>query len=183
MAFANKIIFNKKTGQLIKFIRTTNDTDGQLLEMNVTFAPKSFVPPMHYHPRQTENFRVISGSLMVNLAGKIIVLQKGEMLEIPARVKHAMWNDSKDKTIVNWRIEPALQTEYLLETLTGLANDNQTNARGVPSLLQKVLTARKYHQSLRLAHPPYLVQKLIFALITPIAILSGRRADNEKYFT
>lgn len=182
MAFANKIIFNQKTGQLIKFLQTSIDTDGKLLEMNVTFAPQLLPPPMHYHPSQTENFRIISGELSVHINGKTLALQQGDTLQIPPNVSHAMWNSSDNKTIVNWQITPALQTEYLLETLTGLANDNQTNSIGVPSLLQKVLTASKYNDSLRLTTPAYFIQKIIFALLTPFAILSGYSADDEKYF-
>src|SRR6185437_956880 len=182
MAFAGKIIFNKKTGQLIKFIRTSDDTEGKLLEMSASFPPQSFRPPMHYHPNQTENFRVVSGSLTVNIDGETILLEQGETLEIPPNVSHSMWNNSRSKTIANWQIQPALQTEYLLETLTGLANDNRTNSLGVPSLLQKVLTARKYNASLRLTSPAYFIQRILFAIITPIAILSGYQADDKKYF-
>ena len=76
-----------------------------------------------------------------------------------------------------------MQTEYLLETLTGLANENQTNAFGLPPLLQRVITARKYQDSFRLAEPAYYLQKILFAILTPIALLNGYRADDEKYFT
>ena len=183
MASSGKIIFNQKSGQLIKFIRTSNETQGKLLEMNATFPGRSTAPPMHYHPAQTENFRVISGSLTINVGGKIVILHQGETLEIQPNVGHSMWNPSNDKTIVNWQVQPALQTEYLLETLTGLANDNRTNARGIPFPLQMVLTARKYQDSLRLSRPTYYIQKILFALISPIARLNGYRADDEKYFT
>ncbi|RYD79813.1 MAG: cupin domain-containing protein [Sphingobacteriales bacterium] len=183
MAYTDKIIFNQKTGQLIKFMQTSNDTDGKLLEMNVTFTPQRLPPPMHHHPKQTESFRIILGSLSVNIYGKTLILTQGQTLEIPANVPHSMWNNSDVKTIVNWRVKPALQTEFLLETLTGLANDDRTNSLGVPCLLQKVLTARKYNDSLRLSNPPYFIQRILFALITPLALLCGYRADDKKYFT
>ena len=182
MAFAGKIIFNQKTGQLIKFIRTSGDTDGRLLEMNVTFNPQSFSPPRHYHPNQTEIFRVISGHLTINIYGETLILKQGETLQISPNTSHSMWNNSDHKTIVNWQVQPALQTEYFLETLTGLANDNRTDAKGVPCFLQKVLIARKYQDSLRLKRPPYFIQKILFVLITPFALLCGYRADDEKYF-
>ena len=183
MAFAGKIIFNQKSGQLIKFIRVSKDTEGKLLEMNATFPPKSDPPPLHYHPKQTECFRVISGTLTVNVRGNILILKQGEMLKIEPNIRHSMWNESTNKTIVNWQVRPALQTEYLLETLTGLANDNRTNALGLPTLLQRVITARKYQNSFILAKPAYYIQKILFAILTPIALLNGYRADDEKYFT
>lgn len=182
MAFADKIIFNQKTGQLIKFIQTANDTKGKLLEMNATFNPRSFEPPMHYHPNQTENFRIISGCLTINIYGQTLIVEQGHTIQIPPKVSHSMWNHSEQKTIVNWQVQPALQTEYLLETLTGLANDNRTNSKGVPYLLQKVLIANKYRNSLRLKNPPYFIQKILFTLLNPIALLFGYQATDEKYF-
>src|SRR5690606_6040684 len=109
--------------------------------------------------------------------------KQGETLKIEPNISHSMWNESANKTIVNWQVRPALQTEYLLEILTGLANDNQTNALGSPTLLQKVLTARKYQDSLRLSKPTFFIQKILFAILAPIALLNGYRADDEKYFT
>jgi quercetin dioxygenase-like cupin family protein len=182
MAFADKIIFNQKTGQLIKFIQTSSDTNGRLLEMNATFNSHSLKPPKHYHPNQTENFRVISGHLTVNIYGKTFILKQGQTLQIPPNTSHSMWNNSDHKTIVNWQVQPALQTEYFLETLTGLANDNRTDSKGVPYFLQKILIANKYRDTLRLRNPPYIIQKVLLTFLTPFALLCGYRADDEKYF-
>jgi hypothetical protein len=135
---------------------------------------------MHYHPKQTENFRIISGSLAVRIYGKIIVIKQGQTLKIPANVSHAMWNNSDDKTIVNWRVTPALQTEYLMERLTCLANDNRTNSRGVPSFFQKILMAAKYRDSIRLTNPPFFIQRLLFVLLIPLAIAFGYDAHDEN---
>jgi hypothetical protein len=46
-----------------------------------------------------------------------------------------MWNNSDGKTIVNWKVQPARNTENLLEMASGLANDGKTNANGLPNIL------------------------------------------------
>ena len=84
-------------------------------------------------------------------------------------------------TVVNWKVKPALDTENLLETISGLANDGGTNANGVPNLLQSVLIANKYSRVFRAASPPYFLQRVAFILIKPMSYLLGYRPYYKKY--
>jgi hypothetical protein len=52
-----------------------------------------------------------------------------------------------------------LKSEYLLETITGLANDNKTGANGKPAFLQLVLTANKFSDEFRQSKPAFFLQK------------------------
>ncbi|MCK7526529.1 MAG: hypothetical protein MZV64_57500 [Ignavibacteriales bacterium] len=74
-----------------------------------------------------------------------------------------------------------METEFMLETLLGLAKDGKTNEEGVPGLLQISLTANKYSNVLRLSKPTFIMQKIIFTLITPVAYLLGYRPSYSKY--
>ena len=181
MAYKNKVINNPKTGQSVFFLLTSVDTKGELLEMESTFRPFSTEPPSHYHPFQVEDFRVVAGELTVRLNGKVTIYKKDESFHVPANSIHSMWNASAEKTIVNWKVQPALETENLLETISGLANDNKTNANGVPKLLQTVLIANEYSKVYRAARPPYFLQKLIFIILTPLSYLLGYRPSYKKY--
>lgn len=181
MACKNKFLSNKKTGQDIRFIITARESNGQLLEMESTYNSFSKEPPAHYHPYQSEDFTILSGELTVKINGQVTVLKQGECLHIPANKIHAMWNNSQDKTIVNWKVQPALNTEYLLETATGIANNSYTNDAGMPALLQVVLMASKYSGVFRMAKPAFAVQKILFALLTPFAYLAGYRPYYKKY--
>lgn len=176
MAYRNKIIRNPITGQSIRFLQTSCDTEGQLLEMESTFAPHSTEPLLHYHPKQHETFTVLEGHLYVRMNGTIHVLMPGATLEIPADTPHSMWNESCVKTVVNWKVEPALSTEYFLETGMGLAVQGRVKKNGLPCLLQAALLAEKYHNVFRLAKGPYLVQRAIFKLLSPVAKWKGYRA-------
>lgn len=181
MAYKNKRIHNRITGQEIHFLKTAKDTDGAVLEMEATFSPHSAPPPAHFHPHQTEDFKILAGTLNVELDGKSLVLHQGDTLHIPANKVHAMWNPSNEQTIVHWRVQPALQSEYFFETITGLANDGKTNGKGVPGLLQLTLLVPHFAGELRLTSPPALLQRLLFGLLRPIANLCGYRPLYKQY--
>lgn len=181
MAYKEQVIYNPVTGQNIKFIHTSWDTHGQLLEMESTYTPKSKEPPAHYHPNQEEDFRVIYGKVKVRMDGKVTTFKGGESFHIPKGKVHSMWNESENKAILNWQVKPAMSTEFLLETTFALVNDGKANDKGMPKFLQLVLTANRFSNVLRLTKPPYAVQKILFTLLTPIAYCLGYRAYYQKY--
>lgn len=181
MAIKGKIISNPATKQHILFLQTSKDTSGRLLEMESIYEPYSKEPPLHYHPAQEEHFRVIKGELTVKMNGRIIILKPGDTLHIEKNMAHAMWNSSANDTIINWQVMPALNTENLLETITGLAIDNKANRNGKPPFLQLAIIANKYADNFRLAHPPFIVQQILFAVVTPLAYLLGYGPRYKRY--
>lgn len=181
MAIKNKTLRNPKTKQDIRFLQTGKDTNGKLLEMEATYNGHSKEPAPHYHPNQIEDFTVIAGTLTVRMDGKLILLKKGDTLHIPKNKIHSMWNSSNSKTVVNWKVQPALHTENLFETANGLAMDGKTNDDGMPNLLQVALMANHYADVFRLSKPPFIIQKILFILLTPFAYLLGYRPSYKKY--
>lgn len=181
MAFKNKLIRNDVTGQEIRFLQTTADTKGQLLEMESTFQPYSKEPAVHYHPHQAEDFEVLAGELTIHIHGQQNVLKVGDKLHIPRNVVHAMWNASDHKTVVNWQVRPAMNTEHLLETASGLASDGKVNKNGMPPLLQTALMVNRFSEVFRIAKPPFIVQRILFTILTPFAYLAGYRPTYKQY--
>ncbi len=181
MAYKNKTILNSITGQGIRFLQTAKDTNGELLEMEATFNAHSKEPLAHYHPYQIEDFTILSGELTVRIDGDIIVMKQGETLHIPSHKVHAMWNSSGSKAVVNWKVQPAMDTENLLETATGLANEGKTNKDGAPNILQVALIANKYADVYRLSKPAFPVQKILFFVLSPLAYLLGYRATYKRF--
>jgi quercetin dioxygenase-like cupin family protein len=102
--------------------------------MDATCDPHSNEPAAHYHPHQVEDFSILIGELMVKMDGQLKILKQGDTLHIPVNKVHAMWNATDNKTVVNWKVRPALGTEYLLETSTGLSLDGKTK-NGMPQYL------------------------------------------------
>ena len=181
MAYPGKEIRNSKTGQSFKFIQTAKDTQGLLLELESSWKPFSKEPPPHFHPYQEEAFTVISGELTVRINGRIKKITEGEQLFIPKNTIHSMWNTSGKQAVVNWKVMPALETEELLETTTGLANDGKTNKNGVPPLLQAALLMERYKEEFQLAKPSKMLQKLIFSSLRPIALMAGYKEQYKEY--
>ena len=181
MAYKGKLVNNHKTGQQIEFITTAKDSNGKLLEMVTTYKPYSTPPIAHYHPVQHEYFTVLQGELTVQLKNDTLVLKKGDSIDIPANTIHNMWNNSAATTVVSWKVVPAMQTEYFLETAIGLVEDNKTNDKGVPGILQFALMAGRYSNELRLAKPSYIIQKILFGILRPIALIAGKKAVYSKY--
>jgi quercetin dioxygenase-like cupin family protein len=181
MAFRNKQIRNPKTGQSITFHQTAQETDGKVLEMEATFNSHSKEPLSHYHPFQVEDFTVLSGQLSVRMDGQRKVLKQGDALHIPSNKVHSMWNDTDAKTIVNWKVQPAMDTENLFEIAAGLAVDGKTNDKGMPNIFQAALMANTYADVYRLSMPPFAVQKVLFIILTPFSYLFGYKPTYSKY--
>lgn len=181
MAYPGKIISNNFTGQSILFLQTARETEGQLLEMESTYTPFSKEPAPHFHPYQQEIFTVVSGELTIRIDDDLVVLTPGQQLTIPKQTVHAMWNDSSHQTVVNWKVSPALETEEFLENAMGLARDGKINKKGMPSILQVALMVPRYEDEFRLSKPSLLLQKIIFSLLKPFALLAGLKASYKKY--
>jgi quercetin dioxygenase-like cupin family protein len=181
MAYQGKILTNPYNGQALKFLQTAKDTKGKMLEMESTWQPHSKEPAAHYHPYQEENFAVITGELTVKINGLKRTLKAGDHLHIPINTVHAMWNESAGKTVVNWKVFPALNTENFLEMGMGLASDGKLNKNGMPPILQSALMANKYAKVFRLAHPPFLIQKILFTILSPFGYLAGYRSSYRQY--
>ena len=181
MAYRNKQVSNPVNGQSILFLQTAKDSAGKILEMEASWQPHSQKPPDHYHPFQEEQFEVITGELTIKIDGQIILLKAGDWIQIGKNIPHAMWNDSNNVTVVNWKVFPAMNTEHLLELGMGLANDGKINKKGMPHILQIAVMANRFGDVFRLSKPPFVIQKIFFTILSPFAWLAGFKASYKKY--
>ena len=163
----------------LRFVRTTAETNGALVEVEATYRAHSPSPPLHFHPKQTEQFDVLSGRMHFEIDGQPRVVSAGESVTVPAGAIHRAWNPDDTETRVSWTTRPALQTERFFETLWGLAQDGHTNAAGAPNLLRVALIARRFSDTWVLARPPRIVQTVIFGVLAPIAALLGYGAESR----
>jgi quercetin dioxygenase-like cupin family protein len=177
MAKSGEVLENPITGQRIIFRRTSEDTAGELLEVESVYtSPSPSRPPAHYHPAQEEIFRILAGELHAVINGRQRVLKKGETLVVVEGTRHEMWAEEAGVR-VNWQTRPALKTETFFETIFGLASQGKTNEKGTPNILRAAIIARAYSDEFRLAGPPWMVQRLLFAVLAPFGRLLGYRAD------
>jgi quercetin dioxygenase-like cupin family protein len=109
-------------GMRLRFVRTGAETDGELLEMEATYAGDGSMPPMHLHPNQAERFEVLEGSMRTNIGNEERVYEVGEAFEVPPGTPHQM--GAERPTRMRWEVKPALRTADFFERLYGEGPDS-----------------------------------------------------------
>ena len=108
------------SGNILRFIRTAAETDGELLEMESTYREGAPWPAAHFHPSQDEHFEVLEGTVTTIIDGVESSHAAGETFHVPAGVVHQMVGEAG--TRLNWQVRPALRTAEFFEGLyTGSA--------------------------------------------------------------
>ena len=102
-------------GFRLLLVRTGNETGGELLEMEASYAGTGNMPPSHMHPRQMERFEVLDGSVRTIIGGVERNYETGERFEVPAGTPHQMTADVPAR--VRWQVTPALRTAEFFERL------------------------------------------------------------------
>lgn len=168
-------ITNPVTGEQMTFIRTSRDTDGEAVVIEVVVQPHGFVAAAHLHPTQEERFEIIEGTLGFKVGGERLSAGPGERLTVPANTRHTFWNAGDGAVRFRCEIRPALQFESLLETMFGLAEDGRTNRRGMPNPLRLAVIAHAHRDVVLLPFPPRWMQLTGLALGAPLGRLLGYR--------
>lgn len=164
------------TGETSTFLVTAADSNGRLLRLEMSAAPRAAGAPEHVHPALTERYELLEGCLHVRVRGKERVVAAGDRLEIPAGSPHSFWNADDEPARVRVEYEPAGTFEFFMETVYALAAAGKTNPAGTPKLLQAAVIAREHLDDIALAKPPLAVQRVLFAVLAPIGRLAGYRA-------
>ncbi|HKG06622.1 MAG TPA: cupin domain-containing protein [Pedobacter sp.] len=177
----SKELHNLKTGQIIRFLQTSEDTNGTMLDMEATYPAGSPEPPVHYHPKQEELFRVISGQINIRINGLVQSYKPGSLIEIKAGDKHSMWNSGSENAVVSWQVWPALETEQFLRIMTLVANSPKSNEKGLPDPPTMLYLLNKYDRVIRLTKPPYVAVKTIGILLYPLLKIKGRKLSVKSF--
>jgi hypothetical protein len=72
-------------------------------------------------------------------------------------------------------LTPGLEWATLLESIFDMARDGLTKADGTPPFLAMATGLHQFKDHFYLDKPPVAVQKVIFALLAPIAKIAGYR--------
>jgi len=107
------------SAQQLRFLRI----DDEALEMEAAWDGTGGMAPLHLHPSQVENFRVLEGRIRAVIDGQEHVYEQGEEFEIPAGTPHQMTGDGPARA--HWKVTPALRTADFFELLfTGQAGES-----------------------------------------------------------
>lgn len=173
--------FVNPDGERLIIRKSERETNGKLLEMEAVYNANSPRPPLHYHPYQEEQFRVLQGTFRVKVGETEDTYETGDEFTVPPNTPHWMHNVSDEEGRLRWQIRPAMKSQDFFATMWGLAADGKTNADGVPSLLQLAVILREYSDEFRASSPPFIVQRLLFAGLALIGRRRGYRARYARY--
>jgi mannose-6-phosphate isomerase-like protein (cupin superfamily) len=87
----------------------------EALEMEASYRGDGPMPPMHLHPRQTERFEVLDGTMLTVIGGVERSYESGDVFEVPAGTPHQMRADGPAR--LRWEVRPALRTAEFFERM------------------------------------------------------------------
>jgi mannose-6-phosphate isomerase-like protein (cupin superfamily) len=173
MAYVGQTMTNPASGERITFRQTAAATDGALVAIDLELPAGARLPGgLHIHPRKEERFAVVAGSMRFRLGRKRVTARPGEVVIVPAGVKHAFANAGDTDALVQVEIRPMLQMERLFETAVNLAERGHTMRGGIPKPLDLALFLGEFENEVQAAFPPRWVQRIALA---PLAWLARRR--------
>lgn len=173
------VLHNPVTGELLRFVETSAETDGEYVLVECVVQPGGFVAAAHVHPFQTETFEVVQGAVGFKLDGKEMIAQPGDVVAVERGAAHTFWNAGNEDAVFRCEVRPALRFERLIETMFTLAADGKTNRKGMPNPLRLAVIAKAHFDDVRLPFPPAWMQKLGLALGAPLASLLGYKPAYE----
>ena len=166
------------TGETVVFCKTGTDAKGDLLQFDMYVEPQGVAAAEHIHPRQTEHFLVHDGRLELRSEGEETTLEAGQEVTIPPGVPHVWRNSGTAELHVTVELRPGGRFDAFLTSLFGLARAGKTDEQGMPGLLQIAVMMQKYDDVIYPRRPPRPLQKILFALLAPVARRLGYEADH-----
>jgi quercetin dioxygenase-like cupin family protein len=173
MIRAGDAIENPVTGERLVFRKTSRETDGEAVVIEAFVKPNGVVAAAHVHPCQEERFQVLRGTVGFRVGRRKVIAGAGQRLTVPPGTPHKFWNAGDEDAHFVCEVRPALQFEQLIETMFGLAADDKTNRKGMPSPLRLAVIAQHHFDDVRLPFPPAWMQRLGLALGAPVGRLLG----------
>jgi quercetin dioxygenase-like cupin family protein len=172
------IINNSITKEKMLFLKTAADTDGQLLEIEMTVGPGGFVAGEHLHPELEERFQILAGKIDLSIDGRREIVAAGEERVVPKNTRHVWKNGSNEELKVILQFRPAGTMEYFLESVFALAEAGKTNAQGLPHPLQVAVLFREFRGDMKVPNP---FLDFLLKILAPFGHLLGYPA--HVYFS
>jgi quercetin dioxygenase-like cupin family protein len=182
VAKAGDIIENPVTGERITFLKTTQETNGELLRFEDVLPP-GFSISEHFHPHQEERHEVLSGTLRGRVGGQERDYAEGERVVGPAGVPHAWRNSSSEEELrIISEIRPPLAFETIMETSFGLVRDGKTTKQGIPkNPLQLAVLVDEMRGMFYSSRAPVAVQEAFLTLVAVMASVGRLLGYKARY--
>ena len=173
MAKKGDIINNPITKETMIFLKTAEETQGELLEIDMTVGPGGFVTAEHLHPDLEERFQILAGKIALSIEGKSEVVGVGEVRTVPKNTLHVWNNAGEEELKVILQFRPAGRMEYFLESWFALAEAGKTDRQGMPNLFQAAVIFSAFRGDVK---PQGLLINILVKLLAPLGRLMGYQA-------
>lgn len=116
-------IMNAATGETVRFVRTAEETGGELLVMEVRWTNPGHRTPAHRHPAMEERWTVLEGRVGFRIGGEVVIAERGESVTAAPGAVHSNWNEGGGPAAIRIEIRPALRWEEFIRQLFALASE------------------------------------------------------------
>jgi quercetin dioxygenase-like cupin family protein len=129
----------------------------------------------HFHPYSDEEFIVQSGALRLMADGQWMMLGPGESFTVPRGMPHLFRNGHDGETLFTTKFRPAHDfLRFFLNMSMNTANHPEWyDEKGEPPLVLQAMALHAFYGHGYGAGIPVWFQKLLFAVLTPIARIQG----------
>lgn len=173
--------FNPATGEWIEYITVAGDSDGTLVRFNWRSMPGG-VMTEHVHPHQEERFIVLVGEARFTLDGQECMARAGEIMVVPAGVRHSEGNPGPGEIMAVVELRPAQRTKEFHEAVAGLVADGRTTRRGAPkNPLQLGATFWHFRHESRVTSPPIGIQNVMLLPLWALAKIFRVRPYYDRW--
>ncbi len=127
-------------GELMTFLITGEETGGAFFMAEISVVPGGGTPP-HIHSREDEAFRLIEGTLTIQVGGDTITASAGDFVFLPRGIAHSFKNtgDGYAKALV--LITPAGLEGFFTEVFTSAADRSVAPPIAMEKLIGRALAA------------------------------------------
>jgi quercetin dioxygenase-like cupin family protein len=163
-------------GERLTFLNTGQETNGEVLEIDVSFKPTAETNPLkwrdvHVHPHQEERFEVISGAVRFRIGDREETLTAGQTIVGPANTPHGWSSADGEEIRMRAELRPALQTDAAAASFV-----HAGATQGRMSLLQRAVIMSEFDGIAYPTKPPPLLVQGLVNVLAPIGRLLGYKA-------
>ena len=165
-----KVFYNPKVKDKVTVLKTSEDTNGDHILVEVELAPGGGTPK-HYHTSFNETFIPVEGTLGVDVGKKQLRLQGTDSATAHKKEIHRFYNPGKETIRFQVKIFPA--EKRFLESLCigyGLADDGLTNDKGIPKKFDHLAVLMEHADSRFTG---------FLSLIEPVLLRRARKARKK----
>jgi uncharacterized protein YndB with AHSA1/START domain/quercetin dioxygenase-like cupin family protein len=166
---AGKVLEMDPLGIRVEVLRTAQETDGELFEMEVTGRPRGFFNQRHVHPHQLERLEVISGAMKVGMNGREHLLHEGQSIEVPPGTPHTQVPVGDGVGRIRIQARPAGRSEAFLEHVARLSAAGQFTRFGFPRPVAGAELILEFGEAGHAATPSLRVQHAIARFVLALA--------------